>query len=92
MRVEWAEVAQRDLADLAEQAYETDPDRADRLLAEAGKATEFLGHVPFGGSPQDNDGLRKLSLGRLPYIILYVVQSDRVYVTRLHHSSQNWRK
>ena len=92
MRVEWAEAAQRDLADFAEQAYETDPDRADCLLDEARKATAFLGRVPFGGSPQDDDGLRKLRLDRLPYIILYVVQSDQVYVTRLHHSSQNWRK
>ena len=92
MRVEWAEVAQRDLADFAEQAYETDPDRSDRLLAEAEKATEFLARVPYGGSPQEDNGIRKFRLGRLPFVLLYAVQDDSVYVTRLHHSSQNWRK
>ena len=92
MKVEWAEAAQDDLAFFSAQAAEIDEDRAIRLLMEARRASEFLERVPYAGAAQDDGEIRKLRLGKLPFLILYVVGRDRISVTRLHHSSQNWRK
>lgn len=92
MKTVWTEAARRDLDFFAEQADAIDPDLADRLLDEADKATRLLAQTPGIGSPQGDDGIRKLRLGKLPYVMLYVMIEGCAHVTRLHHSRENWRK
>ena len=90
MQLRWALRARRDLFDIADHYGEIDPDVADRLLLQIETAPLFLTEHPNAGPPLPDTELRKWSVRRTPFILLYRVSRTTVEVARVVHHSTNW--
>ena len=42
------------------------------------------------GRPGKKEGTRELVMSPLPYIVVYTVRGDAVYVVRILHGAQQW--
>jgi len=52
--------------------------------------TPFLHSFPNRGRPGKKPGTRELVVRPLPYIVVYQVSEDVVYVVRILHGAQKW--
>jgi plasmid stabilization system protein ParE len=91
IKVQWTQAASDDLLQHADGLYLIDFDLADDLLAEADRANDFLALTPYAGTLVDARSLRKWNLGRLPFALLYNVNTERLLVSRLIHLRSDWQ-
>jgi toxin ParE1/3/4 len=45
---------------------------------------------PNRGRPGKKEGTRELIMSLLPYMMIYTVRGDAVYVVRILHGAQQW--
>ena len=45
---------------------------------------------PNRGRPGKKEGTRELVLPSLPYLVVYTVRCDAIYVVRILHGAQQW--
>ncbi len=64
------------------------PERAARLVREVYEAPATLLMFPNRGRPGKKEGTRELVRSPMPYIIVYTVRGDAVYVVRILHGAQ----
>lgn len=90
MFVKWLRPAQKDMQALVDwytaQAPEYLPDVAQKIWDSANSLTQF----PEKGRIGFVSGSRELLVPRLPYMLVYTIQNNTVYILRLLHQSQNW--
>ena len=79
MELRWTREAAADLERIADYLFQHAPDRAADLL-------EF----PHRGRPGKKEGTRELVLSPLPYLVVYAVRSDVIFVVRILHGAQQW--
>jgi len=89
--VHWSRLSRQDLNSAVDRQVDANFDMADALLEEAAKATVFLATSPRGGTPVGAQGRRKWRLGRLPYALIYHVDSKRVLTLRVSHLRSDWQ-
>jgi len=66
------------------------PDRAPALIRRVYNAATTLLTFPNRGRPGKKEGTRELLLAPLPYIVVYVVRGDVIFVVRILHGAQHW--
>lgn len=54
------------------------------------EAPESLLTFPHRGRPGKKSGTRELVLAPLPWIVVYAVRADALYVVRILHGAQKW--
>ncbi|MEK6541587.1 MAG: type II toxin-antitoxin system RelE/ParE family toxin [Pseudomonadota bacterium] len=91
MKIIWSMPALTDLQLAVAAAAELDTDWADVLLAEIQRVEAILKRHPRIAPVDDASRHRKLRLGRLPYLLLYLVAGDEIDILRLHHSRTDWQ-
>src|ERR1051325_10948771 len=82
--------AASDLTRIADYLFEHTPDRAAPLIRTVYEAPASLLAFPARGRPGKKEGTRELVLSPLPYIVVYTVRDDVVYVVRILHGAQRW--
>ena len=45
---------------------------------------------PNRGRPEKKNGTRELVLSPLPYVVVYTVRADVIYIVRILHGAQQW--
>ena len=90
MRLRWTEEAAHDLERIAEYLVAHAAERAPELIRLVYEAPTTLLTFPNRGRPGKKDGTRELVLTPLPYIVVYTVRDDVVFVVRLLHGAQQW--
>jgi addiction module RelE/StbE family toxin len=90
MRVRWTPAAADDFENIANYLFEQTPENAARLIREIYLAPKGLESFPKRGRAGKKEGTRELVLPSLPYVIVYRVTSESVYVLRVLHGSQDW--
>ena len=90
MRVRWTPAAAADLENIANYLFEQTPENAARLIREIYLAPKGLESFPKRGRVGKKEGTRELVLPSLPYVIVYRVTSESVYILRVLHGSQDW--
>jgi toxin ParE1/3/4 len=65
----------------------TGPCRAPRALYEAPAPLLMF---PNRGRLGKKEGTRELVMSPLPYIVVYTVREDTIYVVRILHGAQQW--
>jgi len=88
MQVRWTMAAATDLENIANFLFERTPANAPRLIRQIYGTGLSLTDFPSRGRPGKKEGTRELVLSPLPYIIVYQVRQDTVYVVRILHSAQ----
>jgi addiction module RelE/StbE family toxin len=90
MQLRWTEEAAHDLERIADYLLDHIPDRAPELVRRVYNAPATLLDFPSRGRPGKRAGTRELVLAPLPYIVVYTVRGDVVFVVRILHGAQQW--
>lgn len=88
----WTDSARIGLAEILDPFTADRPEFIADALVQIGRLERLLITSPGIGSPLDENGQRKLRVGRTPIILSYRVDGAVLSIVRVHHSSQNWRK
>ena len=92
MRAELSAAALRDLEGIERYWISRDP-ALYRDLTQALESTfACLLNTPSAGSIVEKSNVRKWRIGRTPFLLFYRVKSDLLFVTRIRHQHQNWRR
>jgi len=90
MQLRWTVSAADDLEDIAEYLFEESPQNPAQLIRKIYEAPSSLKNYPNLGRLGKKDGTRELVLAPLPYIVIYQVAGDTVFVLRILHGAQDW--
>jgi addiction module RelE/StbE family toxin len=90
MLVRWTEQAASDLEHITDYLFEHAPERAAELVRMVYDSPAGLVTYPNRGRLGKKDGTRELVLSPLPYIVVYTVRGNVIYVVRILHGAQKW--
>ena len=90
MQLRWTEEAATDLTRIADYLFEHTPERAPQLVQTVYDAPSSLLDFPARGRPGKKEGTRELVLTPLPYVVVYAIRGDIIYVVRILHGAQQW--
>ena len=90
MQLRWTEAAARDLELIADYLVEQAPDRAAALVRTIHDAPTALLTFPNRGRLGKKAGTRELVLSPLPYVVVYTVRGEVIYIARILHGAQRW--
>lgn len=90
MQLRWTREAAADLERIADYLLTNTPMLAERLLRALHDAPVVLMTHPRRGRPGRKDGTRELVMSPLPYVMVYTVRRDTVFVVRILHGAQQW--
>jgi toxin ParE1/3/4 len=90
MQLRWTEEAASDLARITDYLQIHTPARAPQLIRVVYEAPATLLAFPNRGRPGRKEGTRELVLTPLPYVLVYTVLGDVVFVVRILHGAQQW--
>jgi len=90
MQLRWTEEAADDLEHIAGYCRTHTPSRAQDLVRAVYDAPADLLTFPNRGRPGKKEGTRELVLSPLPYIVVYKVLGDIIFVIRILHGAQKW--
>ena len=90
MQLRWTKEAASDLTRIADYLLEHVPERAEKLIRTVYDAPSSLLPFPARGRPGKKEGTRELVLSPLPYIVVYAVHGEIIYVVRILHGAQQW--
>ena len=86
----WTQEAAADLENIANYLFQNTPGRAAELVRGVYNAPAGLLAFPYRGRVGRKEGTRELALSPLPYIVVYKVIGDVIYVLRILHGAQRW--
>ena len=90
MELRWTQEAAADLEHIADYLFEHTPEHAAPLVRALYDAPGTLLTFPNRGRLGKKEGTRELVMSPLPYIVVYTVRADAVYVIRILHGAQQW--
>ena len=90
MHLRWTEDAADDLGHIADYLEIHAPERAADLVSTLYNAPSDLLIFPNRGRVGKKEGTRELVLSPLPYIVVYQVRDDVIFIVRILHGAQKW--
>lgn len=90
MLLRWTDEAAADLERITGYLFEHTPERASRLVRALYEAPATLLTFPNRGRPGKKEGTRELVMSPLPYIVVYAIRGDALFVVRILHGAQRW--
>ncbi len=90
MKVRWTTRAEDDLTAQCDHIAEENPALASRIGAEVIARVGGLADHPYRGRSGRVDGTRELPLPGLPWLAIYAIEDEAVFILRLLHGAQDW--
>lgn len=90
MTVVWTPRATDELDSIVEFIGADSPDSAVRVAETILGQVEYLTRLPRMGRRGDLSGTRELVFAPLPYIAVYRIDNETVYILHVRHTSQEW--
>ena len=90
MQLRWTREAATDLERISDYLFQHVPERAAELVRVVYDAPAVLLEFPNRGRPGKKAGTRELVISALPYLVVYTVRGDVVFVVRILHGAQQW--
>ena len=90
MNVVWTPGARRDLERIHAYIARDSLQRAATTVHALVTAVNRLADFPGLGRPGRKEKTRELVVSRLPYIVVYREQANRVVILRILHQAQQW--
>jgi toxin ParE1/3/4 len=90
MRVTYSPRAAADLREIAAYLKPRSPQGAARVRAAIRRTVGLLPGTPAIGTPQNIEGVRKLAVGKYPYLIFYRIASvEEVRIITILHAARD---
>ena len=90
MELRWTAAAADDLEHIADYLFEKTPENAEKLIRRIFDAPSLLKTFPNRGRSGKKQGTRELVISSLPYVVVYQMTGDVLYVVRILHGAQDW--
>ncbi len=90
MRMRWAAAAADDFQHITEYLFDETPQHAPRILRKLLSTISALKNFPNRGRLGKKPGTREMVVASLPYVVVYVLSGDVIYVARILHGAQKW--
>jgi toxin ParE1/3/4 len=90
MKVRWTAAASTDLENIANYLFEKMPLNAPSLTRKIFQTVSSLQRFPNRGRMGRKAGTRELVFSSLPYIVVYQIRGEVLYIVRLLHAAQAW--
>ena len=87
MQLRWTTEAASDLERITNHLFENTPEHAERIVRTIYQTALTVTRLPFRGRSGKKPGTRELVLPSLPYIIIYRVRPEVVYISRILHGA-----
>ena len=87
----WSEAALGNIDAIGDYIGLFDYRRATAIIRAITARAELLQDFPLSGEKTAMPNVRKVSIPRYRYIILYEVAADEVIILGVRHTAQNWR-
>jgi len=92
MHVRWTPAALNDFKTISHRIeQERNLATANRVCRQIYGAIQSLRRHPHTGRPGIEEGTRELVISRLPYIVVYRLQSEAAQILHIWHGAQDWR-
>jgi toxin ParE1/3/4 len=88
IEIVWSTLARSRLREIRAYVARDKPEAAERLAIRIVALVETLRNHPYLGRVGPEPGIRELVVGSTPYIILYRVEGQRVFVSTIWHGAQ----
>jgi toxin ParE1/3/4 len=92
VRVSYTRRARGDLRRHAAFIRQHSPRGAARIGAAIRASINLLRDFPELGAPTSRDGVRRLSVPRTPFLVIYRLESARVSILKILHRARNERE
>ena len=79
-----------DLERIADYLFEKTPENAAQLIRRIYDAPSALKIFPNRGRQGKKQGTRELVIPSLPYIVVYQITAEVIYIVRILHGAQDW--
>jgi len=90
VQVEWSKGAQRNLDAIEAYIAQDTPRAAAKTILKIVKRTfSQLTSQPSSGNPGRIDGTRELIFSEFPYIVIYTVRNETIYILAVFHTSRD---
>ena len=90
MRLRWTEGAARDLENITYYLLDSTPQHGPHLVRSIYAAIAALPRFPNRGRVGKKAGTLELVLPSLPYLVVYQIAGEVIYVVRILHGAQQW--
>ena len=90
MQLRWSEEAACDLEHISDYLFDHAPEYTPELVRSVFDGPAALLKFPLRGRPGKKEGTRELVLLPLPYIVVYAVRDDVIFIVRILHGAQQW--
>lgn len=90
MLIEWSVPALGDLEDLVSYLRQDDEATATAIVNRVFAAAEMLTSFPRAGREGRVKGTRELLVKRAPYVLVYMIETDRLVILRALHERRDW--
>lgn len=91
MRIEWSKGAERNLDSIESYIAQDNPVAASKTVLKIVQRTHAqLSKHPSSGKFGRINGTRELVFHEIPYIVIYSIQQDTIYIVRVFHTAQDF--
>lgn len=91
MRLRWLVSARESLRQQLAFIAQDNPAAASRLRVRIHAAVSQLSRFPECGRAGSVEGTRELIVAGLPFVVMYHVREDTIFVLRIFHTASNWQ-
>jgi addiction module RelE/StbE family toxin len=88
MRIRYTETAADELADILDYIAERNPAAAKALALRIESSIQALADFPELAQTTDETGVRRLIIGRYPYVMFYTVEPDAIAILHVRHAAR----
>ena len=90
MRVEWTKGAESNLDAIEHYIAQDNPTAAAKTVLKIVRRTfDQLSKQPSSGKPGRINGTRELIFPELPYIVIYSIQQETIFILQVFHAAQD---
>ncbi len=91
MRIEWSKGAEKNLDGIESYIAQDNPNAAAKIVLKIVRRTyDQLSKQPASGRPGRISGTRELIFPEIPYIVIYTLQEEIIYIIRVFHIAQDF--
>ena len=89
MKLAWSTLALRDFEEATDYIAQDNPMAAQQIAERIEAATRKLIEYPYIGHPGDDDNTREWLVRQTPYVLVYEIHGDTLYLSRVWHTRRN---
>lgn len=88
MKLRYTETAAVELEEILDYVSERNPSAARTLASRIEKSIQVLADFPELAQLTDEPGVRRLPIGRYPYVIFYSAERDAIVILHIRHTAR----